>query len=47
MRYSISRRCAGLPLPQPLRTPKRLELVGPRYFGRDLDFRPFTPHGAR
>ena len=27
--------------------PKGLELVGPRYFGYDLDFQPFTPGAAR
>jgi DUF917 family protein len=35
------------PCAEQWRRPKGLELVGPRYFGYDLDFQPFTPGAAR
>ena len=40
------RRARPIPAPTHWRTPKGLELVGPRYFGYDLDYKPFAPKAA-
>ena len=47
MRYGIRVVALAYPCAEQWRTPKGLELVGPRYFGYDLDFQPFTPGAAR
>ncbi len=47
MRYGIRVVALAYPCAGQWRTPKGLELVGPRYFGYDLDFQPFTPGAAR
>jgi DUF917 family protein len=46
MRYGIRVIALAYPCSSHWRSPKGLELVGPRYFGYDLDFRPFTPRAA-
>ena len=46
MRYGIRVVALAYPCSEQWRTSKGLELVGPRYFGYDLDFQPFTP-GAK
>ena len=46
MRYGIRVAALAFPCAEQWRTPKGLELVGPRYFGYDVDFQPFTP-GAK
>jgi hypothetical protein len=43
MRYGIRVAALAFPCAEAWRTPKGLELVGPRYFGYDLDFRAFSP----
>jgi DUF917 family protein len=43
MRYGIRVVALGYPCSHHWRTPKGLELVGPRYFGYDVDYQPFTP----
>jgi hypothetical protein len=47
MRYGIRVVALAYPCAEQWRTPRGLELVGPRYFGYDLDFQPFTPSAAR
>jgi uncharacterized protein len=47
MRYGIRVVALAYPCSDHWRTQKGLELVGPRYFGYDLDFRPFTPHTGK
>ena len=42
MRYGIRVVALAYPCSDHWRTPQGLELVGPRYFGYDLDFRPFV-----
>jgi uncharacterized protein len=46
MRYGIRIVALAYPSAAQWRTPKDLELVGPRYFGYDLDFQPFRPRVA-
>ena len=46
MRYGIRVVALAYPCSDHWRTPRGLELVGPRYFGYDLDFRPFLAKSA-
>jgi len=46
MRYGIRVVALAYPCSSQWRSPKGLELVGPRYFGYDVDYRPFTPRPA-
>jgi DUF917 family protein len=43
MRYGVRVVALAYPSAPQWRTLKGIELVGPRYFGYDLDFQPFTP----
>jgi DUF917 family protein len=43
MRYGVRVAALAFPCAQAWRSPKGLELVGPRYFGYDVDYRPFSP----
>jgi uncharacterized protein len=43
MRYGIRVAALAFPCAEAWRTAKGLELVGPRYFGYDLDYRAFAP----
>ena len=47
MRYGIRVVALAYPSSEQWRTPRGLKLVGPRYFGYDLEFHPFTPGAAR
>jgi DUF917 family protein len=46
MRYGIRVAALAFPCAQAWRTPRGLELVGPRYFGYDLDYAPFKAKRA-
>ena len=41
MKYGLSVNVLGLPCAPIWRTPEAIALVGPRYFGLDVDYRPF------
>jgi hypothetical protein len=43
MRYGVRVAVLACPCADAWRTPRGLELVGPRYFGYDVDYRPFRP----
>jgi uncharacterized protein len=43
MRYGIRVTALAFPCAEAWRSPRGLELVGPRYFGYDLDYMPFRP----
>jgi len=43
LRYGYRVAVLGFPAPALLRTPTALEVVGPRAFGYDVDYRPFEP----
>jgi len=43
MRYGVRVAALGCPCAAAWRTPRGLELVGPRYFGYDIEYRPFQP----
>jgi DUF917 family protein len=43
MRYGIRVAALAFPCTHAWRTPQGIELVGPRYFGYDLDYAPFKP----
>ena len=40
VKYGLSLNVLGLPCAPIWRTPAAIELVGPRYFGLDVDYRP-------
>ncbi len=46
LRYGMRVVVVGAPAHEAWRTPAGLELVGPRYFGYDLDYRPLAPDRA-
>lgn len=43
IKYGLAVNVLGLPCAPIWRTPAALDLVGPRYFGLDVDYRPLTP----
>ena len=43
MRYGVRVAALAYPCAPAWRSPRGLELVGPRYFGYDVDYRPFQP----
>ncbi len=47
LRYGIRVAALAYPCVDAWRTTRGLELVGPRYFGYDVDYRPFQPGAAR
>jgi DUF917 family protein len=47
MRYGIRVVALAYPCSDQWRTAEGLDLVGPRYFGYDLDFRPFIANAMR
>jgi hypothetical protein len=47
VRYGIRVVALAYPCADQWRTPEGLDLVGPRYFGYDLDFRPFVANAMR
>jgi hypothetical protein len=43
VKYGLAVNVLGLPCAPIWRTPAAIELVGPRYFGLDIDYRPLVP----